>query len=117
MHAMCMLSIDTAAAVPHSCSRPARALSHMHSPLCPTAHPSIHSPTHAPTPQVGEHAECGPGNLPSSGFTYRPEYFMEEGIGFVNLSWRDMGVPTLDKMMDIVQVPRRGAGYAWMGRF
>jgi protein tyrosine phosphatase domain-containing protein 1 len=24
-------------------------------------------------------------------------------IGFVNLSWRDMGVPTLDKMMDIVQ--------------
>ena len=25
-------------------------------------------------------------------------------IGFYNFSWRDMGVPDLDKMMDIVQV-------------
>ncbi|KIY93850.1 protein tyrosine phosphatase domain containing 1 [Monoraphidium neglectum] len=51
---------------------------------------------------VGEHAECGPGNLPCCGFTYNPELFMVARIGFVNLSWRDMGVPTLDKMMDIV---------------
>ncbi|GBF98311.1 hypothetical protein Rsub_10974 [Raphidocelis subcapitata] len=54
--------------------------------------------------EVGEHAECGPGNLPGSGFTYRPEYFMAGGIGFVNISWRDMGVPTLDRMLDLVQV-------------
>ena len=55
-------------------------------------------------PQVGEHAGCGPGNLPSSGFTYAPEAFMAARIGFYNLSWRDMGVPTLDRMLDIVQV-------------
>lgn len=57
--------------------------------------------------QVGEHAGCGPGLLPTSGFTYSPETFMEAKIGFYNFSWRDMGVPTLDKMMDIVQVSCR----------
>jgi hypothetical protein len=29
---------------------------------------------------------------------------MAERIGVYNICWRDMGVPTLDKMMDIVQV-------------
>jgi hypothetical protein len=38
------------------------------------------------------------------GFTYNPETFMAAKIGVYNISWRDMGVPTLDKMMDIVQV-------------
>lgn len=62
---------------------------------------------HTPRPaQVGEHAGCGPGNLPCSGFTYRPEYFMASGIGVANIPWRDLGVPTLGKMMDIVQVAR-----------
>ncbi len=59
-----------------------------------------------PPPQVGEHSECGPGNLPCCGFTYRPEQFMAARVGVVNLSWRDMGVPTLERMMDIVQVGR-----------
>lgn len=54
--------------------------------------------------EVGEHAHCGPGNLPSCGFTYSPESFMAAGVGFYNFSWRDMGVPNLDKIMDIVQV-------------
>ncbi|KAG1660567.1 hypothetical protein FOA52_005103 [Chlamydomonas sp. UWO 241] len=58
--------------------------------------------------EVGEHENCGPpgnpGNLPSSGFSYDPDTFMAAGIGFYNFSWRDMGVPDLDKMMDIVQV-------------
>ena len=54
--------------------------------------------------QVGEHESCGPGNLPSCGFTYTPEPFMAANIFVCNMSWRDMGVPTLDKMMDIVQV-------------
>jgi hypothetical protein len=77
-----------------SCAPPPRAPT-------PTAPPCTHPRRR---PQVGEHAGCGPGNLPGSGFTYRPEYFMEARIGFVNMSWRDMEVPTLDKMMDIVQV-------------
>ncbi|GIL44468.1 hypothetical protein Vafri_1913 [Volvox africanus] len=54
--------------------------------------------------EVGEHANCGPGNLPHCGFTYDPETFMAGGIGYYNFSWRDMGVPSLDRMMDIVQV-------------
>ncbi|KAG2493410.1 hypothetical protein HYH03_008535 [Edaphochlamys debaryana] len=54
--------------------------------------------------EVGEHATCGPGNLPGSGFTYDPEAFMKAGIGYYNFSWRDMGVPSLEVMMDIVQV-------------
>jgi protein tyrosine phosphatase domain-containing protein 1 len=54
--------------------------------------------------QVGEHESCGPGNLAVSGFTYNPETFMAAKIGVYNISWRDMGVPTLEKMMDIVQV-------------
>ncbi|KAG2440899.1 hypothetical protein HXX76_003752 [Chlamydomonas incerta] len=54
--------------------------------------------------EVGEHASCGPGNLPGTGFTYDPESFMAAGIGYYNFSWRDMGVPSLDRMMDIVQV-------------
>jgi protein tyrosine phosphatase domain-containing protein 1 len=54
--------------------------------------------------QVGEHDGCGPGNYAASGFSYIPETFMAERIGVYNICWRDMGVPTLDKMMDIVQV-------------
>ena len=57
-----------------------------------------------PPVQVGEHDGCGPGCLASSGFSYDPESFMAARIGFYNFSWRDMGVPDLDKMMDIVQV-------------
>jgi hypothetical protein len=56
------------------------------------------------TPQVGEHDSCGPGNLKKSGFSYDPESFMSARVGFYNFSWRDMGVPDLDRMMDIVQV-------------
>lgn len=53
---------------------------------------------------MGEHESCGPGNLAVSGFTYNPETFMAAKIGVYNISWRDMGVPTLEKMMDMVQV-------------
>eukprot|EP00200_Dunaliella_tertiolecta_P007124 CAMPEP_0202370966 /NCGR_PEP_ID=MMETSP1127-20130417/2457_1 /ASSEMBLY_ACC=CAM_ASM_000462 /TAXON_ID=3047 /ORGANISM="Dunaliella tertiolecta, Strain CCMP1320" /LENGTH=1256 /DNA_ID=CAMNT_0048967055 /DNA_START=16 /DNA_END=3783 /DNA_ORIENTATION=- len=54
--------------------------------------------------EVGEHDHCGPGNLRKSGFSYDPELFMAAKIGFFNFSWQDMGVPDLDRMMDIVQV-------------
>jgi hypothetical protein len=65
---------------------------------------------HACDAQVGEHESCGPGNLAVSGFTYNPETFMAAKIGVYNISWRDMGVPTLEKIMDIVQVCRAGQG-------
>lgn len=61
--------------------------------------------------QVGEHDSCGPGNLKNSGFSYDPESFMAARVGFYNFSWRDMGVPDLDRMMDIVQVGL--LAYAW----
>ncbi len=71
--------------------------------------------------EVGEHDSCGPGNLPSSGFSYEPESFTAARIGFYNFSWRDMGVPDLYRMMDIVQVcmhlimhGRMGAGHECM---
>lgn len=58
--------------------------------------------------ETGEHAHCGRGILPASGFSYHPEAFMAHGIGVFNFSWRDMGIPTLHKMMDIVQVTVSG---------
>lgn len=60
--------------------------------------------------EVGEHGTCGPGVLPSSGFSYDPNTFMAARVGFYNFSWRDMGVPDLVKMMDIVQVSPGGPG-------
>ncbi|KAL6763265.1 protein-tyrosine phosphatase-like protein [Haematococcus lacustris] len=54
--------------------------------------------------EVGEHDSCGPGNLKHSGFSYDPESFMTARIGVYNFSWKDMGVPDLNKIMDIVQV-------------
>jgi hypothetical protein len=41
---------------------------------------------------------------------------MAHGVGFYNMSWRDMGVPTLDKMMDIVQVGRGRPGLSRSGQ-
>ena len=76
---------------------------------------AITSPTHVP-PQVGEHDSCGPGNLPSSGFSYEPESFTAARVGFYNFSWRDMGVPDLDRMMDIVQVGVAGRNGRRAGR-
>lgn len=54
--------------------------------------------------EVGEHAGCGDGILPGSGFSYTPERFMSYGIFHYNFSWRDMGCPALDYTLNIVQV-------------
>ena len=93
--------------------RPAAACASAPAPTHPLpstpARPATLPPPPPPNPcrgcmvQVGEHSGCGPGLIPSSGFTYSPDSFMGARIGFCNFSWRDMGVPTLDKMMDIVQ--------------
>ncbi|KAM9444249.1 protein tyrosine phosphatase domain-containing protein 1 isoform 1-T2 [Clarias gariepinus] len=52
----------------------------------------------------GEHASCGYPLEPESGFTYRPEVFMEAGIYFYNFGWKDYGVASLTTILDMVKV-------------
>ncbi|XP_063743305.1 protein tyrosine phosphatase domain-containing protein 1 isoform X2 [Eleginops maclovinus] len=52
----------------------------------------------------GEHASCGNPLEPESGFSYRPEVFMENNIYFYNFGWNDYGVANLTTMLDIVKV-------------
>ncbi|XP_051531206.1 protein tyrosine phosphatase domain-containing protein 1-like isoform X1 [Myxocyprinus asiaticus] len=52
----------------------------------------------------GEHASCGSTLEPESGFTYRPEVFMEAGIYFYNFGWKDYGVASLTTILDMVKV-------------
>ncbi|XP_062872068.1 protein tyrosine phosphatase domain-containing protein 1 [Trichomycterus rosablanca] len=54
--------------------------------------------------QRGEHADCGNALVPESGFTYRPESFMEAGIYFYNFEWNDYGVAPLTTILDMVKV-------------
>lgn len=52
----------------------------------------------------GEHASCGNTLETESGFTYRPEIFMEAGIYFYNFGWKDYGVASLTTILDMVKV-------------
>ncbi|XP_029947900.1 protein tyrosine phosphatase domain-containing protein 1 [Salarias fasciatus] len=52
----------------------------------------------------GEHASCGYPLEPESGFTYRPETFMEAGIYYYNFGWKDYGVASLTTILDMVKV-------------
>ncbi|XP_056158131.1 protein tyrosine phosphatase domain-containing protein 1 [Lampris incognitus] len=52
----------------------------------------------------GEHASCGGPLEPESGFSYRPEVFMENDIYFYNFGWDDYGVANLTTMLDMVKV-------------
>ncbi|XP_030812853.1 protein tyrosine phosphatase domain-containing protein 1 isoform X4 [Camarhynchus parvulus] len=52
----------------------------------------------------GEHASCGNPLEQESGFTYRPEAFMEAGIYFYNFGWKDYGVASLTTILDMVKV-------------
>ncbi|KAK9953871.1 hypothetical protein ABG768_015991 [Culter alburnus] len=52
----------------------------------------------------GEHASCGNPLDPESGFTYRPETFMQAGIYFYNFRWNDYGVASLTSVLDMVKV-------------
>lgn len=60
--------------------------------------------------QTGEHGGCGPGNLSTSGFSYDPEAFQAAGVEVVNMGWKDVGIPALDQMLDIVQASLVGWG-------
>ncbi|XP_040008815.1 protein tyrosine phosphatase domain-containing protein 1 [Xiphias gladius] len=52
----------------------------------------------------GEHANCGNPLEPESGFSYRPEVFMENNIYFYNFGWSDYGVANLTTVLDMVKV-------------
>ncbi|XP_023693286.2 protein tyrosine phosphatase domain-containing protein 1 isoform X2 [Paramormyrops kingsleyae] len=52
----------------------------------------------------GEHASCGKPLEQASGFTYRPEAFMEAGIYFYNFGWKDYGVASLTTILDMLKV-------------
>ncbi|KAM7423297.1 hypothetical protein PAMA_011041 [Pampus argenteus] len=52
----------------------------------------------------GEHASCGNQLEQESGFTYRPETFMEAGIYYYNFGWKDYGVASLTTILDMVKV-------------
>ncbi|KAM6977829.1 protein tyrosine phosphatase domain-containing protein 1 [Aplochiton taeniatus] len=52
----------------------------------------------------GEHASCGNPLEPESGFSYRPEIFMENGLYFYNFGWNDYGVASMTTILDMVKV-------------
>ncbi|XP_037630091.1 protein tyrosine phosphatase domain-containing protein 1 [Sebastes umbrosus] len=52
----------------------------------------------------GEHASCGNPLEPESGFSYRPEVFMENNIYYYNFGWSDYGVANLTTVLDMVKV-------------
>ncbi|XP_068609548.1 protein tyrosine phosphatase domain-containing protein 1 [Brachionichthys hirsutus] len=52
----------------------------------------------------GEHASCGNPLEPESGFSYRPDVFMENNIYFYNFGWSDNGVANLTTVLDMVKV-------------
>lgn len=52
----------------------------------------------------GEHASCGNPLEQESGFSYRPETFMEAGIYYYNFGWKDYGVASLTTILDMVKV-------------
>ncbi|XP_029011206.1 protein tyrosine phosphatase domain-containing protein 1 [Betta splendens] len=52
----------------------------------------------------GEHASCGNPLEPESGFSYRPEFFMENNIYFYNFGWDDYGVANLTCVLDMLKV-------------
>lgn len=53
--------------------------------------------------QSGEHRDCGDG-LVNDEFSYSPEDFMRANIFYYNFGWKDMTVPPLELVLNIVQV-------------
>jgi len=51
----------------------------------------------------GEHSLCGDGISNKSGFSYEPEEFTNEGIYYYNFGWVDMSIPSLERMLRLVQ--------------
>ena len=54
--------------------------------------------------ELNEHSYCAKGCDPTSGFSYDPQDFMDEGISVFPMGWPDMGIPSLSHMLSIVQI-------------
>ena len=52
----------------------------------------------------GEHPYCGDKIIAESGFSYLPEELYAATISFYNWGWRDMEVPSLVEIINIVQL-------------
>ncbi|KAM3927496.1 protein tyrosine phosphatase domain-containing protein 1-like isoform 1-T2 [Leptodactylus fuscus] len=52
----------------------------------------------------GEHGHCGDSLDPQSGFSYRPQDFMDSGISFYNFGLPDFGVVPVPRILDAVKV-------------
>ena len=48
--------------------------------------------------QTGEHALCADGIDESTGFSYRPEDFMNNRISYFNYSWKDHNLTSYKHM-------------------
>lgn len=53
--------------------------------------------------QPGEHAHCGDG-LCGAGFSYDPCELMDAGVRYYNFGWKDLGVPSMQLLLNIAQV-------------
>ncbi|KAM5172907.1 protein tyrosine phosphatase domain-containing protein 1-like [Mantella aurantiaca] len=62
----------------------------------------IHSIVNAQIPW--EHGYCGDSLDPQSGFSYRPQDFMDSGICFYNFGLPDFGVAPVPRILDAVKV-------------
>ncbi|XP_040270381.1 protein tyrosine phosphatase domain-containing protein 1-like [Bufo bufo] len=51
-----------------------------------------------------EHGHCGDSLDPQSGFSYRPQDFMDSGISFYNFGLPDFGVVPVPRVLDAVKV-------------
>ncbi|XP_056429009.1 protein tyrosine phosphatase domain-containing protein 1-like isoform X2 [Hyla sarda] len=51
-----------------------------------------------------EHGHCGDSLEPQSGFSYRPQDFMDSGISFYNFGLPDFGVVAVPRILDAVKV-------------
>ncbi|XP_073435394.1 protein tyrosine phosphatase domain-containing protein 1-like [Dendrobates tinctorius] len=51
-----------------------------------------------------EHGHCGDSLDPQSGFSYRPQDFMDSGISFYNFGLPDFGVVSVPRILDVVKV-------------
>jgi len=53
--------------------------------------------------QAGEHRDCGDGII-NNEFSYSPDDFMRANIFYYNFGWKDMKVPPMELVLNIVQV-------------
>ena len=54
--------------------------------------------------EPGEHPYCGDGIIPKTGFSYTPEFLMNNHIQYYNTYWKDLKLPSHEITLKIVQI-------------